>query len=213
MVLGKFTPKKPVCFLSKHNFPSLRKHTAGRCPQSQVHFQLSLCREALQALSCLQEPRHGHSMAVPSRLIFCLNINRWVNISNFLCPSGCRGFICVREGFGIRASHWGSLQAICSGRLMSCSEITPCSLLASSAVLQRASHTKPNWFKETTAQLLPACCCWGKMGVFPWGWTDCKGLFLPFGCLGQPSMSLIPWWFGTCRWAEGTFSPETWLVH
>lgn len=50
------------------------------------------------------------------------------------------------------------------------------------------------------------------MGVFPWGWIDCKDLFPPFGCLGQHSMSLIPWWFGTCRWVESTFSPETWLA-
>lgn len=142
MVLGKFNPKKPVCLLSKHSFPSLRKHIAGKCPQSQVHFQLSLCREALQALTCLQEPHHGHSVAVPSRLIFCLNINRWVNISDFLRPSGCRGFICVREGFRIRASHWGSFQAICSGRLMSCSEITPCSFLAWSAPKDIPHQTK-----------------------------------------------------------------------
>lgn len=154
MVLGNFTPEKPVCFLSKHSFVSLRRHTAGKCPQSQVHFQWSLCREALQALTCLQEPRQGHGMAVPSCLIFCLNINRWVNISNFLCPPGCRGFICVREGFRIRASHWGSFQAISSGRLMSCSEITPSSYLACSK-----GHPTPNqtdWKKQQLSCSLPA---------------------------------------------------------
>lgn len=47
------------------------------------------------------------------------------------------------------------------------------------------------------------------MGVFPWGWTGCKGFFLPFVLfLGQPSMSFIPWWFGTCRWAESAFSSD-----
>lgn len=119
-------------------------------------------------LKCLQEPHHGHIITVPSCLIFCLNINRWVNISNFLRPSSCREFICTREGFRIRASHWGCFQAICSGRLMSCSKITPCSYLVWSAMLQRASHVKPqHWFKETTAQLFCALLLLVQNGNFP----------------------------------------------
>lgn len=108
-------------------------------------------------LTCLQEPCHGHIITVPSCLIFCLNINRWVNISNFLCLSSNREFIWAREGYRIRASHWVCFQAICSVRLMSCSKITPCSYLARPAGLQGASHTKlQHWFKETTVQLYHA---------------------------------------------------------
>lgn len=95
-----------------HSFPLSNKYPLGIFPQSQARFQLNLCRKVLQALTCLQEPCHGHIITVPSCLIFCLNINRWVNISDFLHPSGCREFIWARAGFRIRASRRGSFQAL-----------------------------------------------------------------------------------------------------
>lgn len=130
-------------------------------------------------LTCLQEPCHGHIITVPSCFIFCLNINRWVNISNFLCPSRCREFIWAGEGFRIRASRWVCFQARCSGRLMSYLQITPCSHAAPSA------HIKlQRWFKETTAQLCLSHCFWCKMRAFPGGQAGWN-----FTYFGKPSIS------------------------
>lgn len=139
---------------------------------------------------CLQEPCHGHRMAAPSCLIFCLNINRWVDISNFLCPSGCRGFICVREGFRIRASHWGSLQAICSGAV----QIKLCSYLASSAVL----HPTP---KQTDLKKQQLSCSLllllGQNGCFPMRLNWLQGLLSSICFIFGPTLyvfhSLVIW--------------------